>query len=211
MDTLAQYHPTHSSSWKSSNGVSTWLRNPTRAHKHSQVLCPNCSALGISLGHSLSYLQKGYLCDKSWESSPAANYYPTLPKIPSLGFCPLGLTNKHKWPHSTGSNNFTHPLFSVEVLDQREGRGVLMQVGGVWGYSGPIQMVRFSGSQRTSLKIFQRHTGLGTAFCNFIRLRVPLCEGGGAPWVSKMVAKRIGDKGKVGKVCFSPFISNASP
>lgn len=38
----------------------------------------NCSALGVSLGHGLPYLQE------SCESSPADNCFPILPKIPSL-------------------------------------------------------------------------------------------------------------------------------
>lgn len=59
-----------------------------------------------------------------------------------------------------------------------------MQMGGVWGYSGSIEMVRFWGSQRTdSLQTLQRHTGLVTALCDFMRpqfykLRVLLCEEG---------------------------------
>ena len=45
---------------------------------HTDHFIINCSALGVSLGHGLPYLQE------SCESAPVANYFPILPKIPSL-------------------------------------------------------------------------------------------------------------------------------
>ena len=108
-----------------------------------------------------------------WELGkfPRPNHFPTPPKTPSLGFCLLEQVSLQHWKQQF------HSVLSIKLFEQlillnfwlRLGEGrVLMQVGGVCRYRGPIQ---WWGSGEVREQPEDWHTDLGTVFCHVIFAR----------------------------------------